>query len=72
MNQFAIAGGKVQGAKSRVDDQRHRVALSFLYSNFRRVHSTLRVTPALEAAVTGHVCSIDENVCPFARDCRPG
>jgi hypothetical protein len=36
------------------------VALFFLYYNFCRVHSTLRVTPAMEADVTGHVWSIDE------------
>ena len=44
----------------KVDNHRHMVALFFLYYNFCRVHSTLRVTPAMEAAITDHVWSLDE------------
>ncbi len=36
------------------------VALHFAYYNFCRVHSSLRVTPAMEAALTDHVWSIAE------------
>jgi hypothetical protein len=36
------------------------VALHFAYSNFCRVHSALRVTPAMEAGLTDHVWSISE------------
>jgi hypothetical protein len=36
------------------------VALHFAYYNFCRVHSSLRVTPAMEAALTDHVWSIGE------------
>jgi hypothetical protein len=32
-----------------------------LYSNFGRVHQTLRVTPAMEAGVSDHVWSIEES-----------
>ena len=36
------------------------IALHFAYYNFCRVHSTLRVTPAMEAGLTDHVWSIAE------------
>jgi hypothetical protein len=36
------------------------VALHFGYYNFCRVHSSLRVTPAMEAGLTDHVWSIAE------------
>jgi hypothetical protein len=36
------------------------VALFFLYYNFCRVHSTLRVTPAMEAKISDHAWTIEE------------
>lgn len=36
------------------------VALHFAYYNFCRVHSSLRITPAMEAGLTDHVWSIAE------------
>jgi IS1 family transposase len=36
------------------------VALHFAYYNFCRVHSSLRVTPAMEAGITDHIWSIAE------------
>jgi IS1 family transposase len=36
------------------------LALYFAYYNFCRVHSTLRVTPAIESGLTDHVWSIGE------------
>ncbi len=36
------------------------VALHFAYYNFCRVHSTLRVTPAMEAGITDHVWTVQE------------
>jgi len=44
----------------KVENHRHMVALFFLYYNFCRVHSTLRVTPAMEAGLSDHVWSIEE------------
>jgi hypothetical protein len=38
----------------------HMVALFFFYYNFCRTHSTLRVTPAMEAGLTDHVWSLEE------------
>jgi len=36
------------------------VALHFAYYNFCRVHSSLRVTPAMEAGLTDHIWTIQE------------
>jgi len=36
------------------------VALHFAYYNFCRIHSSLRITPAMEAGLTDHVWSISE------------
>lgn len=36
------------------------IALHFAYYNFCRVHSSLRVTPAMEAGLTDHVWSVTE------------
>ncbi len=44
----------------KVDNHRHAVALYFMYYNFCRVHSTLRVTPAMEAGISDHIWSIEE------------
>jgi hypothetical protein len=38
------------------------VALHFAYYNLCRVHSSLRVTPAMEAGIADHVWGIDELV----------
>jgi hypothetical protein len=37
-------------------------ALHFAWYNFCRVHSSLRVTPAMEAGIAGHAWSIEEIV----------
>ena len=39
---------------------RAAVSLFFAYYNFCRVHSTLRVTPAMEAGIADHVWGIEE------------
>src|SRR5438874_2554644 len=36
------------------------VALHFAYYNFCRVHSSLRVTPAMEAGITDHIWSLTD------------
>jgi hypothetical protein len=38
------------------------VALHMMHYNFARIHSSLRVTPAMEAGVSNHVWSIEEIV----------
>ncbi len=42
----------------KVENQRHALSLYFRYYNFARIHSTLRVTPAMQADVTDHVWSL--------------
>ena len=58
------------GFSKKVDNHRHMVALYFLYYNFGRVHQTLRVTPAMEAGIAGHVWSIDE-ICALLPGKKP-
>ena len=53
------------GFSKKVDNHRHMVALHYMYYNFGRVHQTLRVTPAMEAGLCGHVWTIEE-ICNLA------
>jgi IS1 family transposase len=46
----------------KVANHRHALALYFMYYNFARIHSSLRVTPAMQAGVANHVWSIEEIV----------
>jgi hypothetical protein len=45
----------------KVENHAAAVAPYFMYYRVGRVHQTLRVTPAMEARVTGHVWSVDES-----------
>ncbi len=44
----------------KVSHLKAAIALHFAYYNFCRVHSSLRVTPAMEAGLTDHVWSVAE------------
>jgi IS1 family transposase len=44
----------------KIENHAAAVALWFMYYNFCRVHSTLRVTPAMESSISDHVWSIQE------------
>ena len=44
----------------KLDNLRFAVALHFAYYNFYRIHSTLRVTPAMESGLADHVWGIAE------------
>lgn len=46
----------------KIENHRHALAIYFMYYNFARIHSTLRVTPAMEAGVSNHVWNIEEIV----------
>jgi len=48
------------GHSKKVENHGHQVALYFMHYNFCRVHSSLRVTPAMEAGLTDHVWSLAE------------
>jgi len=44
----------------KIENLRAAVALHFAHYNFVRVHSSLRVTPAMEAGLTNHIWTLDE------------
>ena len=44
----------------KVDNHRHMVALHYMFYNFCRVHSTLRVTPAQESGLSDHIWNVEE------------
>ena len=47
------------GFSKKVENHIAAVALPYMHYNFRRVHQTLRVTPAMAAGVSDHVWSIE-------------
>ena len=48
------------GFSKKVENHGHAVALYFMFYNFCRVHSSLRVTPAMEAGLSDRAWSIEE------------
>ena len=46
----------------KVENHGHAVALHFMHYNFCRIHTTRKVTPAMEAGVTDRVWSVDDIV----------
>jgi len=44
----------------KIENHAAAVAIWFMYYNFCRVHSTLRVTPTIESGISNHVWSIEE------------
>jgi IS1 family transposase len=46
----------------KVENLQHATSLYFMYYNFARIHSTLRVTPAMEAGISRHVWTLEEIV----------
>lgn len=50
------------GFSKKIEMHEHSVALHFAYYNWCKLHQTLRVTPAMEAGLSDHVCSVDELV----------
>ena len=48
------------GFSKKVENHGHAIALYFMHYNFCRVHSTLRITPAMQAGLSDHVWSIEE------------
>ena len=48
------------GFSKKVENHEHAIALHFMHYNFGRIHKTLRVTPAMQAGIAGHVWSLEE------------
>jgi len=46
----------------KVENLQHAVSLHFMHYNFARIHTTLRVTPAMEAGISRHVWTLEEIV----------
>lgn len=46
----------------KLENHHHAAAIYFMHYNFCRIHSTLRVTPAMESGLTDHVWSLEEVV----------
>jgi len=44
----------------KVENHAHNIALHFMHYNYVRIHTTLRVTPAMEAGLTDHVWELEE------------
>ena len=50
------------GFSKKIENHEAAIALHFMYYNFCRVHKSLRVTPAMESGIAGHVWSLEELV----------
>jgi IS1 family transposase len=59
------------GFSKKFENHAHQVALYFFHYNFCRVHSSLRVTPAMEAGITDHVWSLQEMCGLLPSVCSP-
>jgi len=46
----------------KLENHEAAIALHYMHYNFCRIHQTLRVTPAMEAGLSGHVWTIEELV----------
>ena len=50
------------GFSKKAENHEHMLAIYFMYYNFCRIHSTLRVTPAMEAGLAGDQWMIEDLV----------
>jgi hypothetical protein len=50
------------GFSKKLENHAYSVALFAMFYNFTRIHKTLRVTPAMQAGVTGHVWDVKDIV----------
>ncbi|MFZ0637748.1 MAG: helix-turn-helix domain-containing protein [Candidatus Acidiferrales bacterium] len=50
------------GFSKKIENHLYAIAIHFMHYNFCRVHTTLRVTPAMEAGIADHVWSIEEMI----------
>ena len=50
------------GFSKKLENHMHAVSLHFMFYNFCKIHSTLRVTPAMEAKIDDHVWTMEEVV----------
>jgi hypothetical protein len=48
------------GFSKRVENHAYAVAIHCMHYNFCQILSSLRVTPAMEAGITGHVWTVED------------
>jgi len=48
------------GHSKKIENHCHAISLYFMHYNYCKIHSTLRVTPAMEASLTDHVWEPEE------------
>lgn len=53
---------KTNAFSKKIQNLQAAVAMTFMYYNYCRIHSTLRVTPAMEASLANHAWSVEELV----------
>ena len=53
---------KTNAFSKKIQNLQAAVAMTFMYYNYSRIHSTLRVTPAMEAGLADHAWSVEELV----------
>jgi IS1 family transposase len=58
------------GFSKKFENHAHQVALYFMHYNYCRVHSSLRVTPAMEAGLTDHIWTLAE-LCSLLPERKP-
>jgi hypothetical protein len=57
------------GHSKKLVNHAHAIALNFMFYNFCKIHSTLRVTPAMEAKIDDHVWTMEEVVMMADTNC---
>lgn len=53
---------ETSGFSKKVENHCAMVNIYFMYYNFARIHSTLKITPAMEAGISKHIWNIEEIV----------
>jgi hypothetical protein len=62
LQSFLPASAWTNAFSKKVENHARAVALHMMHYNFRRIHKSLLITPAMAAGVTDHVWSIAEIV----------
>ena len=65
-----LAPAKVPDGPTTVENHAYAVALHMMYNNFVRIHSTLRMTPAMAAGVSDRLWEIGDIV-KLVEDAEP-
>jgi hypothetical protein len=52
--------GITNAYSKKLKNHESAIALHFMHYNFARIHTTLRVTPAMEAGIADRVWSLEE------------